>query len=139
MREFGEKNWARDAKILFPAGSITRDTIPEGLRQLGAHLDQVTVYVNKPAVLDRKLCLQQIGDGAIDVVTFASPSAVENLQLSLEKRGFSLLKRASEAVAIGPTTAEALEETGWPPAATADPSTLEGLAEAVIITSVRRG
>ncbi len=133
VREFGERDWARDAKILFPAGSIALETIPEGLRQLGAHLDQVTVYVNKPAALDRQLCLQQIENGAIDVVTFASTSAVESLQLSLEERGFSLLKRTSEAAAIGPTTAEALEETGWPPAATADPSTLEGLAEAAVI------
>ncbi len=138
VKEFGERDWARDAKILFPAGSIARETIPEGLRQLGAHLNQVTVYVNKPAALNRQLCLQQIENGAIDVVTFASPSAVESLQLSLEERGFSLLKRTSEAVAIGPSTAEALEETDWPPAATADPSTLEGLAEAVVITRTRR-
>jgi uroporphyrinogen-III synthase len=139
VKEFGERDWARGAKILFPAGSIARETIPEGLRQLGAHLDQVTVYVNKPAELDQQLCLQQIENGEIDVVTFASPSAVESLQFSLKESGFHLLKRSSEAVAIGPTTARALEETGWPPAATADPSTLEGLAEAAVIAITNRG
>ena len=139
VKEFGERGWARDAKILFPAGSITRETIPEGLRQLGASLDQITVYINRPAALDPQLCLRQIENGAIDVVTFASPSAVESLQLSLQERGFSLLKRMSDAVAIGPTTAEALEETGWLPTATADPSTLEGLADAVVITLTTKG
>ncbi len=126
------------ARVLFPASAIARPTIPEGLRALGAHVDQVTAYRTRPAPLDRDACHAEIRRGRIAAVTFASPSAVDGLQQALGPEGFRLLLEAAPAVAIGPTTAEALDQAGYPAARVAEPSTLEGLVEAVEQTTSRR-
>jgi uroporphyrinogen-III synthase len=60
-------------------------------------------------------------------VTFASPSAVIELESALGKEDFTRLLATAPAVAIGPTTARALKERGCA-AALAESATLRGLA-----------
>ena len=48
-------------------------------------------------------------------MTFASPSAVIELEQALGKTHFDRLLTSAAAVAIGPTTARALTERGYPP------------------------
>jgi len=60
-------------------------------------------------------------------VTFASPSAVDELEHALGKEAFDRLLSAAAAVAIGPTTARALTDRGHTPAL-AESATLQGLA-----------
>jgi len=125
-------------RVLFPASAIARPTIPEGLRALGADVEQVTAYRTRPCPLDRDACLAEIRRGGIAAVTLASPSAVDSLQEALGAEGFGLLIAAAPAVAIGPTTAAASQRAGYPAARVAEPSTLEGLVEAVEQTLSRR-
>jgi uroporphyrinogen-III synthase len=116
------------ARILFPASSRALPTIAAGLRQLGAEVEQVEAYrTESSSVLDLEDCRSWIARGAIAAVTFASPSAVDELEHALGKDDFNRLLSAATAVAIGPTTAKALADRGHTPAL-AESATLQGLA-----------
>jgi len=113
--------------VLFPASSRALPTIAAGLSQLGAEVVQVEAYRTEPAALDVEECKSWIAREAIAAVTFASPSAVIELERSLGKESFERLLRAAPAVAIGPTTARELADRGRAPVL-AESATLEGLA-----------
>lgn len=114
-------------KVLFPASSRALPTIAAGLTQLGAKVVQVEAYRTEPAALDVEDCKARIERGGIGAVTFASPSAVIELERSLGKEHFDRLLDGAKAVAIGPTTARALAERGRAPVL-AESATLRGLA-----------
>jgi uroporphyrinogen-III synthase len=116
------------ARILFPASSRALPTIAAGLKQLGAEVLQVEAYRTESSnALDVENCRSWIARGSIGAVTFASPSAVDELEHALGKDDFDRLLSAAAAVAIGPTTAKALTERGHTPAL-AESATLQGLA-----------
>jgi uroporphyrinogen III methyltransferase/synthase len=117
----------RPRKALFPASSRALPTIAAGLSQLGAEVIQVEAYRTEPAPLDVEECKSWIAREAIGAVTFASPSAVIELERSLGKEGFDRLLAAAPAVAIGPTTARELTDRGRAPVL-AESATLQGLA-----------
>jgi uroporphyrinogen-III synthase len=113
--------------VLFPASSRALPTIAAGLTQLGAKVLQVEAYRTEPAALDADECRSWIDRGAIGAVTFASPSAVIELQQSLGKESFDRLLQGAKAVVIGPTTARELVARGHA-AVLAESATLRGLA-----------
>ena len=116
------------ARILFPASSRALPTIAAGLKQLGAEVIQVEAYRTESSnALDVENCRSWIARGSIGAVTFASPSAVGELEHALGKDDFDRLLSSAAAVAIGPTTARALTERGHTPAL-AESATLQGLA-----------
>ena len=116
------------ARILFPASSRALPTIAAGLKQLGANVTQVEAYRTESSnALDVENCRTWIARGTIGAVTFASPSAVDELEHALGKDDFDRLLSAAAAVAIGPTTARALTDRGHTPAL-AESATLQGLA-----------
>jgi uroporphyrinogen-III synthase len=115
-------------KVLFPASSRALPTIAAGLTQLGARVTQVEAYRTEPACLDIGQCHSWIERSAISAVTFASPSAVIELERSLGKPHFDRLLDAAAAVVIGPTTARELVERGRAPVI-AESATLRALAE----------
>jgi uroporphyrinogen-III synthase len=115
-------------RILYPASSRALPTIAAGLTQLGAEVIQVEAYRTESSnTLDVETCRSWISHGGIGAVTFASPSAVDELEHALGKDDFDRLLAAAPAVAIGPTTAKALTERGHTPAL-AESATLQGLA-----------
>jgi uroporphyrinogen III methyltransferase / synthase len=115
-------------RILYPASSRALPTIAAGLTQLGAEVIQVEAYrTESSSALDVEDCRSWIARGSIGAVTFASPSAVDELEHALGKDDFDRLLSAAPAVAIGPTTAKALTERGHTPAL-AESATLQGLA-----------
>ena len=118
---------ARAPRVLFPASSRALPTIAAGLSQLGAEVVQVEAYRTEPASLDAEECRVLIARGEIGAVTFASPSAVIELERSLGKQDFDRLLETVVAVAIGPTTARELTERGRAPVL-AESATLQGLA-----------
>jgi uroporphyrinogen-III synthase len=115
-------------KVLFPASSRALPTIAAGLTQLGAAVTQVEAYRTEPASLDISECHSWIDRDGVSAVTFASPSAVVELERTLGKPHFDRLLDAAAAVAIGPTTARELLERGRAPVV-AESATLRGLAE----------
>jgi uroporphyrinogen-III synthase len=130
VEAFSKAGDAPAARVLFPASDIARDDIPEGLAELGAKVDRVTAYRMVTLPLDAESCGSQVDAGQVQVVTFASPSAMEGL---LEGLGEGLFRRIAEeipAAAIGPTTARALHGAGWRRVEVAPEPTLDGLAAA---------
>jgi uroporphyrinogen III methyltransferase / synthase len=116
------------ARILYPASSRALPTIAAGLKQLGADVTQVEAYrTESSGALDVENCRSWIARGSIGAVTFASPSAVDELEHALGKDDFDRLLSAAPAVAIGPTTARALSDRGHTPTL-AESATLQGLA-----------
>jgi uroporphyrinogen-III synthase len=115
-------------KVLFPASSRALPTLAAGLTQLGAHVTQVEAYRTEPSSLDVEECRSWIDRSGISAVTFASPSAVVELERTLGKAHFDRLLDAAAAVVIGPTTARELVERGRAPVM-AESATLRALAE----------
>jgi len=115
------------ARILFPASSRALPTITQGLTQLGAEVEQVEAYRTEAAALDVGNCRAWIEREAIAAVTFASPSAVEELERALGAGDFARLLSHAAVIAIGPTTALALAARGNT-AVLAESATLTGLA-----------
>lgn len=121
-------------RVFFPASSIARPTVRQGLETLGFQVDQVVAYRTIEAGLDRQTCLTAVRENCPDIITFASPSAVEALHQVFGTSDFNRILAGTPAVAIGPVTAEALDNLGCPPVAIAQPHTLSGLADAVVET-----
>ncbi len=118
-------------RILYPASSRALPTIAKGLAQLGAQVTQVEAYRTEPAALNLTDCRAWIERSTIGAVTFASPSAVIELERALGREDFERLLRSAAAVAIGPTTARALTERGRAPIL-AESATLRGLANTTL-------
>ena len=117
-------------RILYPASSRALPMIAKGLAQLGATVTQVEAYrTEASAALDVGECRARIERNEIGAVTFASPSAVIELERALGREHFEKLFTHAAAVAIGPTTARVLTELGRTPVL-AESATLRGLANA---------
>lgn len=117
------------ARVFFPASAIARETVPDGLTEAGAEVIQVEAYTTEAAPLDREACRATLEAGGVSVITFTSPSTVENLARALGEELFGMAIERASAVAIGPTTAEAARAAGFRAVAMADPHSLEALAE----------
>lgn len=115
-------------RVLYPASSRALPTIAKGLAQLGVQVTQVEAYrTDASAALDVADCRAWIERKQIGAVTFASPSAVVELERALGREDFDKLLSSAPAVAIGPTTARVLSEFGRAPVL-AESATLNGLA-----------
>jgi uroporphyrinogen III methyltransferase/synthase len=104
-------------RILVPRADIGREVITEQLRQAGAVVTDVvayrTVLDDAPREHDPDV-YRLLLDGRIDVVTFASPSAVRSfVKIYGAEPAADLLKNTVVAV-IGPVTAEAAKQAGIP-------------------------
>ena len=119
------------ARILYPASSRALPTITQGLTQLGAAVRQVEAYRTEAALLDANDCRAWIDREVIGAVTFASPSAVIELERALGPPHFTRLLAQAAVVAIGPTTARALADRGRT-AVLAESATLSGLANTTL-------
>ena len=117
--------------VLFPASDIARSTINRGLVALGFKVHQVVAYRTVEVKLDRQICLDDVDRHRPNFVTFASPSAAVALHRALGVEDFQRVLIGAPAVAVGPVTAQALEELGCPPAEVAPIQTLSGLVDAV--------
>ena len=125
---FAAAGSARGLRVLYPASSRALPTLALGLTQLGAEVTTVEAYRTvSGSALDVEDCRSYIARDGVGAVTFASPSAVAELEGALGKEDLGRLLSRVPAVAIGPTTARALTERGYTPTL-AESATLRGLA-----------
>jgi uroporphyrinogen-III synthase len=128
IARFAASGLARGARVLYPASSRALPILASGLEQLGAEVTTVEAYRTVAgAALDIEDCRSWIAREGVGAVTFASPSAVTELERALGRPDFARLLETAPAVAIGPTTARALAERGYP-STLAESATLRGLA-----------
>jgi len=122
----------RGRHILVPRGDLGRRELIEGLRGLGASVEDVTVYRTVNADLrDAEEVMGRISQGEIDVVTFASPSAVNSFAGAIPSGAPSDILARTRVAVIGPSTAEAVRAVGREPSIIASESTARGLADAI--------
>ena len=117
--------------MLIPRAAIARAALPDALREAGAQVDVVDAYqtVGPDAETAAEIRASLEG-GAIDVVTFTSPSTVQRV---VEALGGDPAPLGRVALAcIGPITAAAVEERGLEVATSASEYTVEGLTDALL-------
>ena len=136
---FAASGSAHGARIMYPASSRALPTLAAGLTQLGAEVTTVEAYRTvSGTALDVEACRSWIAREGVGAVTFASPSAVIELENALGREDFARLLSMAPAVAIGPTTARVLSERGYTPTL-AESATLRGLARTSLHAVQRRG
>jgi uroporphyrinogen-III synthase len=119
-------------RVLLPRGDLARDELPRELRARGAEVLEVVVYRTQPAEVKSSTWIERIRRGEIDVITFASPSTVQQFVLWVGSEQLAVIKDRFHAASIGPTTSAALREQGIDVAIEATPSTLADLTAAII-------
>ena len=120
----------RGRRVLVPRPAEGRPELVEGLAAAGAEVVGAEAYRTVPAPPERLRPLAGwIGRGEVDAVAFASPSAVKAVVAALGPDA-GALSRVTLA-AIGPTTAEALRDAGYPPIVVPVRHTARDLAEAI--------
>ena len=96
--------------VLIPRAEKARDALPQGLMQAGARVDGVTAYRTAPSGRKKAELDGLMKEGLVDVITFTSPSTVENF---IKIMGADYLLPPKVKIAcIGPVTAEATRKAG---------------------------
>lgn len=118
-------------KVLLARADIARADLPAAIRAGGGTVDDICAYRTIPAKPDQE-CLETMAKG-VDLLTFTSPSTVENfLQLMLSE-GLDPLNLPGEPIVacIGPITARAADMNGFQVTIIPGEYTIEGLLQAM--------
>jgi len=116
------------SRFLYPRAADARDVLAAGLRNSGAEVDEVLLYEARVPARASESALDIMHDG-VDVVTFASSSAVRNLAELLGPE-FARLRTATIAC-IGPVTAATARGYGLEVQVQPKVQTIEALVEAL--------
>jgi len=118
-------------RVLLPRSDRGDDRVPAALREIGANVTEVIAYrTAAPAAID-PATLARIRGGEVDAVVFASPSAFHNFRDAIGAAETAKLSMRIQLVAIGPTTARAIRESGLRVAIEAEEASSAGLAAAL--------
>ena len=116
-------------RVLIPSGDLARDVLPATLRGRGALVDVVEAYTNQmPPDTEARASRLFAEPKPPDWLTFASPSAVDNLASVVGSGALQLSKIAS----IGPVTSVAVRAHGLRVAVEPDEHTIAGLVAAIV-------
>jgi uroporphyrinogen III methyltransferase/synthase len=120
-------------RILIPRAEVAREILPEQLLRLGAEVRVVPVYRTVRPACDPATRARLFRDPPIDVVTFASSSAVRNFRALFEGRDEMVrLVGTSTVACIGPITARTAEEEGLTVGILATENTIPALVAAIV-------
>jgi len=118
--------------FLFPTGNLTSTLIADAVKQLGGSVDTVMVYkTSPPGSANVGEFLAEVRAGRVDVVTFTSPSTVRNFAALFDEEQASVIRERVHIAVIGPTTARAAGEAGYPPDIVSERSTARDLVDAL--------
>ncbi len=119
-------------KVLLTRADIARPDLPEAIRAGGGIADDVCAYRTLPAETDQRV-VAEIAKGT-DILTFTSPSTVENFFQITADHGLDPLNLPGNPIiaCIGPITARAAEKKGCRVAIVPDDYTIEGLTQAIL-------
>jgi uroporphyrinogen III methyltransferase/synthase len=115
------------ARILYVAAKGARETLQDGLEELGAVVDHIVAYRSVPDGAGALELRTRLLDDGADLVTFTSASSVNAF---VEAVGIDAGRRVP-AASIGPITSEAARAAGLEVLIEATDSTIAGLADAI--------
>jgi uroporphyrinogen III methyltransferase/synthase len=117
------------ARVLLPRAEVARDVIPESLKKLGARIDVAVAYRTVSSGRDWKELEQLIEEGKVEVITFTSPSTVNNF-MTIMGEGLNLPENIRIAC-IGPVTEKAAQKAGLRVDIVQGPYEITGLVSAM--------
>jgi uroporphyrinogen-III synthase len=119
-------------RVLVVRPAVARPVLLDALRASGVRPEPVVFYRNVPAP-DVHTLAARVCEDRFDVVILTSPSTLQHLFEAGERPVDELRAALGRArlVAIGPVTAQAIEEHGLTPASVAAQPTADALAQAV--------
>jgi uroporphyrinogen III methyltransferase/synthase len=119
-------------RFLLPRPALARDFLPKKITSLGATVDVVEAYQTVLPEYDDDRLEGFVQEGPFDMITFTSPSTVDNLlhllKGKLAEEGIS----AAKIACIGPITAQRAAEKGLDVTIVPDSYTIEGLFDAIV-------
>ena len=121
----------RGQNILLPLADLAHDDLPNALKRAGGFPYRVTAYHTLPAEPDPNgLAVLRAG---VDILTFTSGSTVRNFITLVQAADLDpfTLPGSPQIACIGPKTAAAAREAGFPVHITAHDYTVEGLLTAI--------
>jgi uroporphyrinogen-III synthase len=122
----------RGRKVFLPRSDRGDKKLAEMLREAGAEVTDVVAYQTTwPEPLDSGL-IDQIRSGAVDVITFASPSAYQSLGNWIDSAEMVRFSTQIQFAAIGPITAGAIRKAGARVEIVADEPTARGFTAAIV-------
>jgi uroporphyrinogen III methyltransferase / synthase len=122
----------RGKRFLFPRGNLGKEALILALSEAGAEVETVEVYRTiVPEMAGAESLVQRVLSGDINVLAFASPSAVKNFAGILPGGGLADLGARTTIAAIGPSTLEMIRSLGGRGALVAKTSTAKGLADVI--------
>lgn len=118
----------RGTRVLYATAEDSRDVLPKGLRELGATVDIVPLYRSVPDQGVAATLKTAIDAREVDLVTFASGSAVDGFVALVGEKRAEKMRGAS----IGPITSAAAAKYSIVIIAQAAESTMDSLVDAVV-------
>lgn len=120
------------SKVAIIRALVGREELIDELRARGATVHLAIGYQTRGAETMPDDLRRSLVDGAIDVLTFTSPSTVENVLRHLSGNERARLVSSASFVSIGPTTTAALEAAGVTGVVQAAEATISSLVDAVV-------
>jgi uroporphyrinogen-III synthase len=118
-------------KIVLPRSERARSDLPDALKTAGAEVTEVVAYHTGGLGVIEPEVMRAIQGAQVDVVSFFSPSAIENMRAELGEEVLSRLGAKAAMAAVGPVTAAALRDAGLRVAIEAPLATAESMAAAI--------
>jgi uroporphyrinogen III methyltransferase/synthase len=122
----------RGKRVLLPRAEIAHKALPKAIRAAGGVAHEIPIYHTLPTAPD-PAGLVALKTG-VDVVTFTSPSSVQNFVQIVRQHGVDPLTLPGnpKIACIGPITEKAAQEAGFAADVTADEYTTEGIIQAIL-------
>jgi uroporphyrinogen-III synthase len=132
-RELIDKFNIENQKVLLVTGNLSTPELPLLLAEGGlAIVDTLRVYATEEKPVSESPEAAEFRRRGADAIVFASPSAVESFIHQAASLRPDVGARQPKAVAVGPTTADALRRAGIPLASVATTPTAKAIRDAVI-------
>ncbi len=119
-------------RVLLPRSGRAGRDLPDALRAAGAEVTEIVAYHTGGVGAAEPGVIEAIREARVDVVSFFSPSAVENVCAKLGAEVLSRLAARAFLAAVGPVTAAALRKAGLPVAIEASDATDESMTAAIV-------
>ena len=127
LDELRDRRDVRGARVLYAAAESARETLQDGLEDLGAVVERVVLYRSVADGTGANALRQRLAEGDADLVTFTSASSVNAFMSAVGAEAAHRVPAAS----IGPVTTQAAREAGFDVIVEATESTIPGLVDAV--------
>ena len=119
-------------RVLLPRSERAGRDLPDALKSAGAEVVEIVAYHTGGVGAAEPGVIEAMREARVDVVSFFSASAVENLRGELGAEVLSRLGARAAMAAVGPVTAAALRKAGLPVAIQALEATAESMAAAIV-------